>query len=137
MEPEQLSQCKNITPKKRRICTGDLKDRIEIQSREIKPKTFSDPDYQEDFVTIKPVWASVQTTRGFQSFNDVGTVENNITHKIYIRFSTELTITSENWIIFKNERYDIIDDENLDERDEFLLLYCEKKGSDTVPANEA
>lgn len=132
-----MSQCKDITPKKRRLCTGDLRDRIEIQSRALKPTTFSSSDYQEEFITISTVWASIQTTRGFQSFNDVGTVENNVTHKIYIRFSTELTITTENWLIFKNERYDIIDIENLEERNEFLLLYCEKKGSDSVPANEA
>ena len=135
-----MTSCKNITPKKRIICSGDLRDIVIVQVRVLSPKKFDDPDYNETFTETKTLRASVQTTRGFQSFKDVGIttqIQNNITHKIYVRFSTSYTITSENWLDFKSERYIIRDVENIDERSEWLLLYCIKKGSDAKLANSA
>lgn len=132
-----MTICTNSSPRKRKICTGDLKNLITIQTRTLTSNGFEDVDYDEVFTQVIQVWAAIKTTRGFQSFNDVGTIQNNITHKIYIRFSADFTITSEDWLDFEGERYLIRDIENLEERNEYLLLYCVKKGDNTKLANKS
>jgi len=129
-----MTICQNISPKKRKICAGDLRLLINIQTRAVKSNGFDDPDYGETFTEVKQVYASIQTTRGFQSFDGVG-VNNNVTHKIYIRFDSTLNISADDWVEFENDKYDIVDVENLEERNEFFILYCMKKGSETLNAN--
>lgn len=129
-----MTFCKNISPKKRELCVGDLNKRVRVQVRSLISKGYEDTKYGEDFKTIKSLWAALETTRGYQSFSDVG-IENNITHKFYIRYSMEYTVTSEDWIEYKCDKYKIVDVENLDENDEYLLLFCTKKGSKNVVAN--
>lgn len=134
-----MTVCSNIGPKKRILCTGDLKTPITIQVRTLTPKTFNDPDYNEVFTETKVVFAAVETKRGHSSFNDIGiTVTGtilNFSHQFYIRYNPEFTVTSEDWVEYKNIKYDIQSVENLEENNGFLILFCLKKGIKTRNAN--
>ena len=136
-----MALCKNISPKKRKLCAGDLNKPIKIQVRMITAKKIGQTDFTETFTDVVSVFAAIDTSKGFSSFNDIGVTSTggvvNFTHRIYIRFSTNFTVTSENWVLFNDEKYTINSVENLEERNEWLILYCIKKGDSTKKGNFA
>jgi len=129
-----MSICIKIDGKKRNICIGDLDKRINLFSRSIKAPTNSSVDFDEEFVKEYEKWAMIHTTRGAELFDGVS-LTNAFTHKIYIRY--EEGITQEDWIEFNNDKYDIVDVEDLEERHEFLLLKCKIRGDKDTLANFA
>jgi len=126
--------CKKIKSIKRQICIGDLKDRIELSIRSQVSKNDGKIKSIMDFTSLATVWAKVTTTRGSQLFDGVE-ISDPFTHQIEIRFRDD--IDAEKWIDFKDNRYDIVDVQDYDERNEFLLLLCKKKGDQTKEANFA
>lgn len=129
-----MSVCRKIKAIKRQICIGDLKDRIEIFLRSQVSKNDGKIKSVMDFSSVATVWAKVTTTRGSQLFDGVE-LADPFTHEIEIRFRAD--IDAEKWIDFKGNRYDIVDVQDYDERNEFLLLLCKKKGDQTKEANFA
>ncbi len=137
-----MTVCKPIGNTKRKVCAGDLRIPIKIQARVIQTKSNGGYDYDESFTDVVSMFASVDTKRGFSSFNDVGInpvtgSTLSFTHIFYIRYSPSIVITSENWLSYNNEKYIINSVENLDERNEYLALYCIKKGKQTKKGNFA
>lgn len=134
-----MATCRDVSPKKRKICTGDLNRPIKVQVRTLTEKPLSDPDYDEVFTDVVTVWAAIETARGHSSFNDIGLTREGstivFTHKLFIRYSSSFTVTSEDWVEFDGIKYDIRSVENLEERNEFLALYCLRKGPGTKLGN--
>ena len=124
-----MSICVKIKKKSRKVCTGDLRDRITLQDRSIAPEEI---DFTENFSNNIEVWAMIATVRGLESFDGVN-VETLVTHNIYIRFLPG--VTEETWVLFDDRRFDIVDVENLDERKTFLLLRCKERGQKDIPVN--
>lgn len=108
---------------------------VTIQGRAIKSQGYGNVDYTEKFTTTITVRAAVETTRGYQTFNDVGVLQNVITHKIYIRYPRQVCITSEDWVDIDCVKYDIVDVENPNEENQWLILYCTRKGDSKRVAN--
>jgi SPP1 family predicted phage head-tail adaptor len=126
--------CKSIKRNMRRVCVGDLNKLITLQARAISPPSFSSTDFDETFTNGDDVWAAVNTVAGKTFFDGVNT-DITITHEIFIRF--DASVTSETWIEMDDRRIDILDTENLDERDEWLKLICTERGPDNVEATKA
>lgn len=114
------------------ICAGDLTERIIIQSRDIKAPTGSSVNYAENFTTFKTVWAKVETTRGTELFDGVN-VNNAYTHIFKIRYMAN--VSRENWIEYKSKAYDIVDVENVNEKNLFMYLRCIERGDKNKNAN--
>jgi SPP1 family predicted phage head-tail adaptor len=102
---------------------------ITLQNRAITPPVFDGIDFSETFTDAAEVWALINTISGKTFFDGVGT-EINITHEIYIRYDS--TVTSETWIEFNGRRFDILQTEDLEERNEFMRLTCTDRGSNTA-----
>ncbi len=129
-----MPQCVKIRRKKRQPCIGDMDDLITLQGRTLTPPA-SGVDATEEFADTNPdVWALIETVSGETMFDDTGT-ERDITHLFIISFITG--ISSETWILFNNDRLDILSVEDLDERHEFLMLRASNRGVDTNEANRA
>lgn len=118
--------------KKQNICIGDLRDEITIQSRTIS-EPVSGVDFGETFTGKSTVWALVETVSGKTIF-DGSNIERDVTHNIYIRYLSG--ITAEDWVLFKGSRMDILEVQDFDERNEFIILRCSDKGTDVNAANE-
>lgn len=98
---------------------------IDIQSRATLGATFGNSDPDQSFTTKASVKAIVQTPRGKATFDDVG-LDEVVTHKFCIAWIDG--ITSEDWIVFKGKRYDIINDMNCCEKDEAITMFCRLRG---------
>lgn len=116
--------------KRRKVCVGDLNQRITLQNRDIVPPIFENPDFTEDFTADDEVWASIQTVHGKTFFDGVNQRDVNLTHEIFIRY--DATVTAETWILYDSRRFDIITVEDLDEQHEFMRLLCIDKGTSHV-----
>lgn len=126
--------CKPIKLKSRRICIGNLNSRIKIQTRALTATNTGSIESIETFTDLVEVWAAIETTRGSQLWNGVE-ISNPFTHKIYIRYRSDIDFNE--WIEFESEKYDIVDVENLEQKNEWLLLMCIRKGDNTKEANYA
>lgn len=127
-----MPKCVQIRRKKRQVCIGDLRDRVNIQTRSIAVPVAGSVDLGETFVCDSTVWAMVETKNGVQVFDGTNII-GVATHNIYIRFICDVTF--ENWLTFKGRNYDILDVQNLEERDEFYLLRCSLRGTEADPIN--
>lgn len=129
--------CETIKIKHRKICVGDLDRQIEIYQRDLRTAQM-DVDYREEFTKIDDFWAAVQTSsvgrlnhrREFDGTN----LGDAFTHLFYIHFDDR--ITQEAYISFNGEYYDILETENIDERDEWMALYTNVRGDNTLPVNQ-
>jgi len=129
-----MPTCEKVKIRNRKVCAGDMDKLIMLQTRNIAGDSNS-VDFLLNFTNQGEVWAAVQTAASGESiFDEVGT-ETIITHRFYINFIPDFT--EEIWIEFKGKRYDIVNVENLDERDEFLKLSCVVRGSVSREATKA
>ena len=127
-----MPECVQIRRKRRNVCIGDMRDRVIIQTRAITVPDANSVDFTEVFSADQTVWALVETKTGTQVFDGTNIV-GIATHNIYIRFITGVTF--QKWLRFKNVIYDILDVQNLEERDEFYLLRCSLRGDDSKAVN--
>lgn len=129
-----MPKCQPIRRRNRNICIGDMRDKIALQSRTIVAPSAGGSDMTESFVTTKTVWSLVETRQGVEIFDGTNML-GVATHYFYIRYSAGLT--AETWIQFKSKYYDILDIQNLEERDEFILLRCNERGTISNTTNFA
>lgn len=102
---------------------------ITLQNRNIAASNTGLVDFNEVFSDDLIVRAIVQTPRGKTIFDGVS-VDQVITHKMCIEFVEGVTseTTSEAWVLYDGNRYDIIDVENCGEQDVLLILRCNIRG---------
>jgi SPP1 family predicted phage head-tail adaptor len=119
----------------RKICIGDLKDRVQIQLRQIDPPPWGSTDFDLVFSSDKEAFAMIRTTQGKVFFDGVNT-DIPLTHEIIIRYDEE--ITAESWLQLMDGRLlDIINVEDLEERHEYLRLRCRERGPNEIEAAQA
>lgn len=128
-----MTKCKRVDAAHRKLCIGSLRKPIQIQTRDITSPADA-IDFGEDFNTLSTVFAMIETKVGETVFDQTNT-EQIVTHRVYIRFLS--TVTAETWLEIDGEKYDIVNVENLDNRDEYLLLRCNKRGTNTKKVNLA
>jgi len=129
-----MPRCVRLKRKHRKVCVGDLNNTITLQNRDITAPQ-SGFDATESFTTnTLDAWAKIETSRGETVFDGVDT-EVDVTHVFTIRWLSG--ITAETWILFDGERFDILDTQDLEERNEWLIMKCTNKGTTANAANEA
>lgn len=113
--------------KRRNYSAGDLNEKIKLQVRAIS-SIFQTGDEQEiGFSDIGNPWACVQTVRGKEVFDGIE-LKKAYTHTMVIRYRKIVDQTV--WVLYRGNRYDIVDSEDLDERHEYLMLKCKLTGPD-------
>lgn len=113
---------------------GSMNHKINIYVRTLTPSSITNFNYDETFTLFKSVWSMIQTVTGKTMF-DSSNIEKVVSHKIWIRYLSN--ITSEYWISYKNEYYDIVSVENLENENRFQILYCTIRGSTSNKSNLA
>lgn len=112
------------------IGAGELNRQISLQSRDIAPPIWGDPDFGELFGPGNVVWAKVETKAGKTFFDSVNQKEEMITHEITIRYDS--SVTSETWVLFEGRHLDILAVEDVNERHAVMKLTCVDKGASSV-----
>ena len=111
----------------RKVCAGDLRTRVTLSNRAITQPGFGQTAFGENFPAPRIVWAMVKTVNGRVLFNGVDSDEA-LSHEITIRYDS--TVTAETWVeLADSTRLDIIDTQDLEERNEYLVLLCNARGT--------
>ena len=132
-----MAQCIKLQRKKTQLCIGSMDRKIDIYTRSLTAPsnpTGSLVDYGETFTLVARVWAMIDTPKGQTIFDEIGT-EKIISDIFSIRYRDG--ITSENWIVYNNNRYDIVTVENYEQNKLALRLSCIIRGSADKEASKA
>ena len=98
---------------------------IEIQERTLDDDI--DSDETEAFLTLLPTTAIVCTPHAKTIFNDVG-IEEDVTHEFHMIYDALVTGVQQ-WILFKDRRFRILNMTNCCEQDKRLVINCTERGS--------
>jgi SPP1 family predicted phage head-tail adaptor len=128
-----MPKCKVIKKTHTKVCAGDMDEEITLRNRNIKGVT-SGVDFTEEFSRDLDVWAMLETLTGVTAFDNTNT-EKVVTHKFLISFVEG--VTAETWVLFKSKNYVIVNVENPEERDEYLVLLCYERGASNDVRNHA
>lgn len=123
-----------VQSEKIQVCTGDLNRKITINVRNITSPSGVGVDFNENFTVLKTVWAMVKTLSGQAVFDGTNTTKA-VTHNFYIRYIPGVTF--ENWVLYNNQYYDILDVQNLNEQNQYILLQANLRGTSALPVNYA
>ncbi len=131
-----MGKCQIIRAKRRRLCVADLEHEIKVLDRTIVPPSSGSTDYTIDFNTdeVGIVFSSIQTPNGVTIFEGTN-IEQKVTHVFGLYYDS--TYTAEDYVLFENRLFRILDVNDLDERHEWTLLSCVERGFETEATNFA
>jgi head-tail adaptor len=130
------TKCKYVQFTKSKLCLGDLKHKITLFKKAIVTPTYQSVnlvDYSFDYEEMGSVWAAIVTIKG-DAIADSVAKEDLPTHKFYIKYIGDLS--TENWILFKDYRYEILRIINVNEDDVYLEIHALKTGLETQQASK-
>ncbi|AOY76680.1 phage head closure protein [Clostridium formicaceticum] len=84
---------------------GELRHRIEVWGKEQIETELEEMDFIDS--KLKTIWASIIPQTGNLQKGQVETILTNTTHKIICRYSAAKDITSDMYIKFRGQRFDI------------------------------
>lgn len=126
-----MARCKKIKINRTQVCIGDMNRRITLHIRSITGLS-DGVDFDETLSDSTVVWAALQTIKGediFDGTNVIGTA----THNFFVRAIS--TLTAETWLEYNGEYYDVLDIQNYEERNLFMVLRCSVRGDTSKETN--
>jgi len=128
-----MAVCKVTQRTHKRVCIGSLNRKIEIHVRSIKAPAKGSVDFSDKYTLKKKVWAMIETVSGETMFN-ASNIETVVTHQFYIRYIPDVDIVDV--IVYGGLRYTLVNVENLNNENYFLLIKASDRGDSDLPANE-
>lgn len=117
-----MAVCRKIRAVKRQICIGDLRKKININTRAIVPPVDGDfTQHGQNYTIRSSPHAMVKTLNGIDTFDGVE-ISGVDAIAVWIRF--DATVTGEDFVRFGTKNYSVRSAENLDQRGEFTKLIC-------------
>ncbi len=108
---------------------------MEIQTRSLKEPNIGSVDFGETFVLKAEIIGAVDTKNKGRTIFDGSSVERVVSHTIYFEFIEG--ITAEDWVLYDNRRFDILDVEDIGELNGIIKLDCNERGTIDNEANKA
>jgi len=128
-----MAVCKVKQRTHKRVCIGSLNHKIEIYVRSIKAPAKGSVDFSDEFTLKKIVWAMIESVSGETMFN-ASNIETVVTHQFYIRYIPGVDIVDV--IVYGGLRYKIVNVENLNNENYFLLIKTSDRGDSDLAVNE-
>lgn len=151
-----MTICVRIKGKKREPCIDDLDRIVTLKNRSITPPKGGSVDFTEVFSDLEineddlvggsfsnafsnsfqvsdqglqdgEVWAMIESLSSAATIFDEVNQEQAISHKLLVYFVAG--VTAETWVEFEDQRFDVVKAEDLDLRHEWIMLYCNLRGS--------
>ena len=133
-----MAICKKKRFTRTELCAGDLRHKIDIQTRTLGGVSFGQTSASETFTTIFSPWAAIETISGFKKFSGIN-IDERATDVFYIRFSTAVAAleVANHFILFDGKRFRILEVTDLNRDKRTLAIQCTDRGDDTLDASEA
>lgn len=133
-----MADCVFKQRKKIIVCTGSLRKEISLLTRNIDPNTqplSQNISIENTFTLLAQVWAMNEDAEGQEVFDKVGIRVGQHTDNWYIRYVDG--ITSQTWVQFEEDFYNILNVRDLERNKFYLRLECEFRGDILKDATRA
>jgi SPP1 family predicted phage head-tail adaptor len=127
--------CRSIKPNVNKVCIGDLSKKIAIQYSSSVPSNSPNSNSTTSFKDIKKVWAMIKTRRTGEFIKNTN-IRDTITTEFYIRYDSSIDFQQKLWVEYNDKRYVVINYENIDEQDRFIVLSAVERGKKSINANQ-
>lgn len=125
--------CEYKKLKKKKLCIGDLRKKITVYDRSIKPaETSSEFENSQTFSNAVIYWCAIETKTGVEIF-DGSNLLGSATHIFYIKYVE--SINTENTIKWNNKYYTVLQVDNVNEENEYLAIFCSERGTTSNGVN--
>lgn len=128
-------RCQSIKRNINKVCSGDFRDKIKIQTTSITPNNSPNGLSSVGFTTVASVWALVKTNPA-REFIDGVNIDNGLNTDFYIRYNSAIPLDKQLWVEYKSVLYKIINTDNIDKVDNIVRLRSTEKGDKTINANK-
>ncbi len=105
---------------------GELRKQVAIQQEQPTPDGAG--GYALTWTTLATTWADISPISGTEVFTS-GHLEGHVTHKVTMRWRSDITITSDMRLLYNNRIFNILTVMNNDERNRFAELLVEEGGA--------
>jgi SPP1 family predicted phage head-tail adaptor len=127
--------CRSIKPNVNKVCIADLNKKIKIQYSLSVPNNNPNSNSMTSFKDIKSVWSMIKT-RSTAEFIQKTNIETSITTEFYIRYDSSIDFKQRLWVEYKDNRYQIVNYDNIGEEDKFVKLTAIERGVKNIKANQ-
>jgi len=133
-----VSGCEYKRIKKIKVCAGDLRHRVTIQTRALQANIPGQVSPSENFTELTKAWAGIETPNGYSKFAGVN-INKNTTHIFIVRYQSAIANleVANNFVLFDGRRMRILDVKNMNEDNLFLAIQCTERGDDSKTASDA
>lgn len=125
-----------------KLCRGDLRHLIDIQTRELKESGLDSSQPVEDFTTVRQQWAAVETVggvnQGVSRFAKIHILDE-ATHLFWCIWDSDFPETENRntFVLFDERRFKVIRSDNINERNTVVVIQTTERGPNTLAAAEA
>ena len=139
-----VSNCKKVIFKRKKICRGDFRHKIQLYKREQASVSYGGLEPTESFSLVAEPFAAVETVRGTTRFAEIN-IEERPTHIFNIVYTSYLFNTVKfdelekgNYFVrFKGRNYLVLNLENIDEDNQYIAIQTTERGTATLEASKA
>lgn len=128
-------KCKSIKRNINKVCAGEFRDRIKIQTTSITPNNSPNALSSVGFATVATMWALVKTNPA-REFIDGVNIENGLNTDFYIRYNSAIPLDKQLWVEYKDVLFKITNTNNIDKMDNIVRLRSTEKGDKNINANK-
>jgi hypothetical protein len=127
--------------KSTRLCAGDLKAKVAIQTRDLIESDFDSAQPVELFTTVRYQYCAIESAfgaNGVARFDGINILEE-ATHIFWAMWDASFPDIEDrnHYLLFKNKRYRCLKVDNLNERDITLAIQVTERGEDSQEATKA
>lgn len=131
--------CKKIQHNNYKVCSSNLRSKIEIQFPVSVEASNPDSTAESVFKEIKKtVYAMIKTSTrlgGVEGFGGTN-ISQSVNLDFYIRYDASIDLEKQIWVLFNNVRYKIVVTENIDHRNKTIRLGAVQRGNKSLAANQ-
>lgn len=128
---------KRIKPLK--LCTGDLRYLVSIQTRGLVDSDFTDSQPNEPFTTVRSQWCGLETINsGVRRFAKINILEE-ATHIFWTQYDVSFPDIENlnHWVLHDSKRYKVLKVENVNERNVTIAIQTTERGNTSEDASDA
>jgi len=120
------------------LCPNDLNKQVKILERKTLPLSPGETSPTISFPELGSFMAGIETRKGVERALDIN-INSDSTHFFYFMYSSRLDKREpkNTFILFRNEHYKVLDVENVNEENRYLIYYTSLRGKSTQEESKA
>lgn len=134
-----MANCDRKRFKRTKLCAGDLRNSIAIQTRELRGATINNNQPTVVFTTVATIKCGIKTTHLYSSLYTGINIADRPTHIFTVRKNsiTKIVEFGNNFILFDGRYFKITGRTINNEDPYFVDIQSQERGIDSLSANEA